>query len=65
MVSRVPLLSLKFHDLKLKGNEGRFLLAGMIVVSFAVLRLNAIPLVIPVYIAASLISLLFKKPAVG
>ena len=59
MVSRIPLLSLKFSDLKLKGNEGRYILAGLVLLSFAVIGINAAPLVIPLYIIASLLSLLF------
>jgi CDP-diacylglycerol---serine O-phosphatidyltransferase len=59
MVSRIPLLSLKFADLKLKGNEGRFLLLALIMLSFILLGMNALPLIIPLYLAASLLSLLF------
>jgi CDP-diacylglycerol---serine O-phosphatidyltransferase len=59
MVSRIPLLSLKFANLKLKGNEGRFLLLALIILSFILLGLNAVPLIIPLYLAASIISLLF------
>lgn len=59
MVSRIPLLSLKFSDLKLKGNEGRYILAGLVLLSFAVIGINAAPLVVPLYIIASLLSLLF------
>jgi CDP-diacylglycerol--serine O-phosphatidyltransferase len=59
MVSRVPLLALKFHDLKLKGNEGRYLLVLLSVAVVAIFRFTGITLVIPVYIAVSLVSLLF------
>jgi CDP-diacylglycerol--serine O-phosphatidyltransferase len=59
MVSRIPLLSLKFSDLKLKGNEGRYTLAGLVLLSFAVIGINAAPLIIPLYIIASLFSLIF------
>ena len=59
MIIRIPLLSLKVSNLKVKGNEGRYILAGLIVVSFVIFRINAAPLIIPLYIIASLLSLLF------
>jgi CDP-diacylglycerol--serine O-phosphatidyltransferase len=59
MVSRIPLLSLKIKNFRLKGNEGRYILAGLILISFAVLGMMAVPFIIPLYIIASLISLLF------
>jgi len=59
MVSRITLLSLKFSNLKLKGNEGRLILVGLILVAFAVLGTAAAPLIIPLYIIASFMSLLF------
>lgn len=59
MVSRIPLLSLKVSDLKWKGNEGRFIMIGLIFVSFAVFSLAAAPLIIPIYIISSLVSLAF------
>jgi CDP-diacylglycerol--serine O-phosphatidyltransferase len=59
MVSRIPLLSLKFSDLKIKGNEGRYILAISVLVSFALFGINAAPLIIPLYVIASFLSLLF------
>jgi CDP-diacylglycerol--serine O-phosphatidyltransferase len=59
MVSRIPLLSLKFSNLKLKGNEGRYILAGLVLVSFAIFGIKAAPLIIPLYIIASFLSLIF------
>lgn len=59
MVSRIPLLSLKVSNLRLKGNEGRYILVGLIIIDFAVFGPLAIPLIIPLYIVSSLISLLF------
>lgn len=60
MVTRIPLLSLKTSHLRLRGNEGRYLMIGLIVVSFAVFGIKAAPLVIPLYIIASLISLVIE-----
>jgi CDP-diacylglycerol--serine O-phosphatidyltransferase len=59
MVTRLPLLSLKVSSLKVKGNEGRYILAGMVLISFLIIGVNAIPLIIPLYIIASLVSKLF------
>lgn len=59
MVSRLPLLSLKTSNLKVKGNEGRFILAGLVLASFAIFGISASPLIIPLYIIASFLALLF------
>jgi CDP-diacylglycerol--serine O-phosphatidyltransferase len=59
MVSRIPFLSLKVPNLQFKGNEGRYILAALILISFAVLGISAATLVIPLYIAVSLLSLIF------
>ncbi len=59
MVSRLPFLSLKITDFRIKGNEGRYLLVLLVLISFAVLGIKAAPLIIPLYIIVSLISLLF------
>ena len=58
MVSRIPMLSLKVTNLKLKGNEGRYILAGLVLIDFVMFGPMAIPLIIPLYILASGISLL-------
>lgn len=59
MVSRIPLLSLKVINLKFKGNEGRYILISQVVLVFIIFGIGAAPLIIPVYIIASLLSLLF------
>jgi CDP-diacylglycerol--serine O-phosphatidyltransferase len=59
MVSRIPLLSLKVSNIKFKGNEGRYILIGLILISFAIFGRMAVPLIIPLYIIASALSLLF------
>ena len=59
MVSRVPLLSLKVTDLKFKSNEGRYIMIGLILISFAISGIASAPLIIPLYILSSLIALLF------
>ncbi|HNW57735.1 MAG TPA: CDP-diacylglycerol--serine O-phosphatidyltransferase [Bacteroidales bacterium] len=59
MVTRIPLLSLKVKSLKFKGNEGRYILIGSVLLSFAILGISAAPLIIPLYLIASLLSPLF------
>ncbi len=59
MVSRIPLLSLKFKSLKIKGNEGRYILIVLCAVMISVFGIGSIPGIIPVYIIVSLFSLLF------
>jgi len=46
-------------DLKLKGNEGRYILAGSMLISFLIFGFQAAPFIIPLYILSSLLSLLF------
>jgi CDP-diacylglycerol--serine O-phosphatidyltransferase len=59
MVTRLPLLSLKFKNMKFKGNEGRYILIGLVLISFIVFGLAAALLVIPFFIIVSLISKVF------
>jgi CDP-diacylglycerol--serine O-phosphatidyltransferase len=60
MVSRIPLLSLKIQHLRFKGNEGRYLLVVLIITGVILFGMGVAPLIIPFYITASLLSLLFK-----
>jgi len=59
MVSRITLLSLKFTNLKFKGNEGRFMMIVLIALAFVIFGISAAPLIIPVYILSSLLSRFF------
>lgn len=59
MVSRIPLLSLKVKNLKLKGNEGRYILIALVILAFIFAGAGAAPVIIPLYIISSLIALLF------
>jgi CDP-diacylglycerol---serine O-phosphatidyltransferase len=58
MVTRIPLLSLKFSDLRFRGNEGRLILVFLVLLSFVIFGIMAAPFVIPLYIIISLLSLL-------
>jgi len=59
MVSRIPLLSLKVSNLKFKGNEGRYILIGLSAIAFIIFGIGAAPLILPIYLLASLIALIF------
>ncbi len=59
MITRIPLLSLKIKSASFSGNEGRYILAGIVALSFIVFGLAAAPLIIPVYLLISFISELF------
>lgn len=59
MVSRIPLLSLKVSSLKFKGNEGRYILFGLVIVAFAIFGVTGVTLIVPFYIVASALSLFF------
>ncbi len=60
MVSRIPLISLKFTNLKFKGNEGRYTLIVSVLLSLIILGIAGASLIIPLYIAVSLLSPLFN-----
>jgi CDP-diacylglycerol--serine O-phosphatidyltransferase len=59
MVSRIPLFSLKFSSLKIKGNEGRYIMLVLCTAMISVFGIGSIPWIIPVYIMVSIFSLLF------
>lgn len=60
MVTRIPLLSLKTSHLRLKGNEGRYILVASVILLIAIFGFAGATLIIPLYIIVSLISLLFR-----
>lgn len=57
LVSEIPLISLKFRNLKFTDNKPQFILVAFAVIAFAIVTFTAIPLVILAYI---LLSLAFK-----
>jgi CDP-diacylglycerol---serine O-phosphatidyltransferase len=57
LVSEIPLISLKFRNLKFADNKPQFILVAFAIIAFAVVTFTAIPLIILVYI---LLSLIFK-----
>ena len=57
LVSELPLISLKFSNLKITDNKPQFILVLFAVTAFALLTFTAIPLIILAYI---LLSVLFK-----
>jgi CDP-diacylglycerol--serine O-phosphatidyltransferase len=57
LVAELPLIALKFKNVELRENAGRFLLIAACLVLFIVFRLRALAFVIPLYL---LLSLIFK-----
>jgi CDP-diacylglycerol---serine O-phosphatidyltransferase len=57
LVSEIPLISLKFRNLKFTENKPQFILVAFSVIAFALVTFTAIPLIILAYI---LLSLVFK-----
>ncbi len=60
LVSEIPLISLKFRNLKFADNKPQFILVAFSVLAFALLTFTAVPLIILAYI---LLSLAFKPTA--
>lgn len=60
LVSELPLISLKFRNLKFADNKPQFILVFIAVISFILITFTAIPLIILTYI---LLSLIFKPAA--
>ena len=60
LVSEIPLISLKFRNLKFTDNKPQFILVFLAVISFILITFTAIPLIILAYI---LLSLIFKPAA--
>lgn len=59
MVTRIPLFSLKFSNLRLKDNYDRYLFAAVAVILLIVFGFGSLPLIIPAYIVISLFSRFF------
>jgi CDP-diacylglycerol---serine O-phosphatidyltransferase len=55
LVSKIPLFSLKFSNLKFSENKPQFILLIFAVASFALITFSAIPLIILAYIGLSMI----------
>lgn len=55
LVSRIPLIALKFKGLAWRPNAFRYLLIITILIILAVLRIQGLPFIIPVYLLVSLI----------
>ncbi len=59
MVSRIPMLSLKFHNLKFKENASRFIFLALAILTIVFFGIGGAPLIIPIYIITSIVSLFF------
>ena len=61
MVSNLPMIAIKFKNLKWQDNAYRFILIGSAPVLFALFRFTAVPMIIFLYIILSVISLSLKN----
>lgn len=61
MVSRIPLFSLKTSHFRFKGNEGRYMLVFLTAAALLLFGFGAAPMIIPLYIISSLVSLVFPQ----
>jgi CDP-diacylglycerol--serine O-phosphatidyltransferase len=61
LVSRIPMFSLKFHHLKLSGNEIRYIFLFVSLILLLIFKLGAFPIIILTYLLISLLALAFKK----
>lgn len=61
MICELPMFSLKFKHLHWKGNEPKFILIGSAIVLLAIFHLAAIPAIILLFIAMSVIIYLTNK----
>ncbi len=61
MISNIPMISLKFKNLKWKGNISRYILLGSVPLLFVFFGFSAVPMIIFLYIIISIISLSFKS----
>jgi CDP-diacylglycerol---serine O-phosphatidyltransferase len=59
MVTRIPLFSFKFSNYHFKGNGERYIMIFICVVLTVIFGSVALPLIIPVYLIISVISILF------
>ena len=60
MVSNIPMLSLKFKNLKWRDNIPQFILVGSVPILFVFFRFSTVPMIIFLYIIISIISLSLK-----
>lgn len=59
MVSRIPMLSLKFHNLNFKENASRFIFLALAILTILFFGIGGAPLIIPIYIITSIVSMFF------
>jgi CDP-diacylglycerol---serine O-phosphatidyltransferase len=60
MVTRIPMFSLKIKNLRLKGNEERYILVLLVIAAILILGPVAASLIVPLYIVISLVALILR-----
>jgi len=61
LIAELPLFALKFKSMKWKGNEIRFSFIALALIGLITLKFLALPLIIVLYIAISVVSNLFSS----
>lgn len=61
MIAELPLIALKFKQFGFKGNEWRYILITMAVILLIIIKVKAIPLIIILYVALSLLQNITNK----
>lgn len=61
LISDIPMFSLKFKNLRLKGNELRYIFLLISLILLIIFKLGAFPIIILTYILISLVGNLIKK----
>ena len=59
MVCRIPMLSLKFHNLNFKENASRFIFLALSILAIVFFGIGGAPLIIPIYVITSIVSRFF------
>jgi CDP-diacylglycerol--serine O-phosphatidyltransferase len=62
MVTKIPMLSFKFNNLRWKENRVRIIFVALVIAGFVYFKLMMLPFLIPFYIIYSLIFIRKKKP---
>jgi hypothetical protein len=61
MLINVRMISLKFSNLKFKGNEERYIFLGVSAIALILFRLNSLVIIMAVYIVISFIAAIIRS----
>jgi len=60
LVSEIPMFSLKFKHFRWKGNENRFILLAVAIISLIFTQLGALVIIVPFYVVYSIVLMIVK-----